>query len=231
MAGAAVEELDVTTKRQRNQRGEGAKLKHELVEAAMRILDREPGAQLSLRMVAKEAGVAAPSVYRHFPDARAMMTEIVSECWTQMGDRMAEAAQAVTSGAPMAVLKAQISAYVHYAMERPSRYQLLFALSSGVEHDLEGPLRPAYRPVLESIEAIAKGGTPLPAADCAATALLTLSIAHGRIALAHLSPGREGNNADGVKAFALDTLDILFRSAPLAHASATPGLAPEIRSS
>jgi len=39
-------------KRQRNQRGEGARLKDELVEAAMRILDKSPGGQLSLRMVA-----------------------------------------------------------------------------------------------------------------------------------------------------------------------------------
>ena len=199
------------TRRQRNQRGEGARLKQELVEAAMRILDRQPGAQLSLRMVAKEAGVAAPSVYRHFPDARAMMTEIVSVCWAQMGDRMAQAAVAAGSAGPMAVLEAQLSAYVQYAMERPSRYQLLFALSSGVEHDLEGPLRPAYRLVLESIEAALARGVSLPTADSASATVLALSMVHGRIAIAHLSPLRDGNNAAGVKDFVLDTLAILFR--------------------
>jgi AcrR family transcriptional regulator len=45
----------VLAKRQRNQRGAGARLKDELIDAAMRILDRNPDAQLSLRMVAKEA--------------------------------------------------------------------------------------------------------------------------------------------------------------------------------
>ena len=75
-------------KRQRDQRGEGARLKHELVEAAMRILDRQPGASLSLRMVAKEAGISAPSVYMQFPDAQAMLNEIGHECWRHMADAM-----------------------------------------------------------------------------------------------------------------------------------------------
>lgn len=200
----------VLEKRQRNQRGEGGRLKQELVEAAMRILDREPGIRLSLRMVAKEAGVAAPSVYSHFPDARTMMTEIVTECWAQLGHRMAQAAPDAVAMPPLAELKAKMSAYIHYAMERPSRYQLLFAMSSGVEHDLEAPLRPAYRHVLNSLDRMEAAGKTLPTGDAATTALLTLSLAHGRIALAHLAPGKHGNNAAGVDEFTQHSLDILF---------------------
>ena len=44
-----------------------------------------------------------------------------------------------------------------------------------------------------------------------ATALLVLSLAHGRIALAHLALNRRGNTAAGVEAFVLETLDLLFR--------------------
>lgn len=229
--GADVAEEGNDTKRQRNQRGEGARLKQELVEAAMRILDRQPGAQLSLRMVAKEAGVAAPSVYRHFPDARAMMTEIVSVCWAQMGSRIAEAAADVGTDDPLSSLKAQMSAYVQYAMERPSRYQLLFTLSSGVEHDLEGPLRPAYRPVRASIEAASARGIALPTADAASTTVLALSMVHGRIAIAHLSPQRDGNNAAGVQDFALEALTILFRPHGAEGSSARQRLAPKNASS
>ena len=198
-------------KRQRNQRGEGARLKDELIEAAMRILDRSPSAQLSLRMVAKEARVAAPSVYRHFPDGKAMMTEIVRECWSQMGERLVDAAKASDQIAPFDALKVKMSAFVQYAMERPSRYQLLFAPSFDPEHDIEGPLRPAYRPVLESIETIAAGGGRLPAGDPVSTALLAISLAHGRIALAHLAPRRPGNFPPEVEAFVLDTLETLFK--------------------
>lgn len=197
-------------KRQRNQRGEGARLKDELVAAAMRILDRAPGARLSLRMVAKEAGVAAPSVYRQFPDAQAMIAEIVRQCWSQMGERMGEAATRAGQASPLEALRAKMCAFVQYAMERPSRYQLLFALSSDPEHDLDGPVRPAFRPLRESIEAIAAGGGKVPTGDAFSAALMLISLAHGRIGLAHLAPNRPGNHAAGVEQFVLESLDILF---------------------
>ena len=197
--------------RQRNQRGEGARLKPELVEAAMRILDHRPGVQLSLRMVAKEAGVAAPSVYKQFADAGTLFAEIVRECWAQMGAELAKSAEEAQADAPLAGLKLAMSAYVRYAFERPSRYQLLFALTADGGEEFDGLLRPAYRTVIETIERIAAAGGKLPAGDAVATALLVLSLAHGRIALAHLALNRRGNTAAGVEAFVLETLDLLFR--------------------
>lgn len=197
-------------KRRRNQRGEGARLKDELIDAAMRILDRSPDAQLSLRMVAKEAGVAAPSVYRHFTDVRAMMAEIVRTCWAQMGERLVGAAEDCAAAMPLDTLKAMMSAYVRYAMERPSRYRLLFARSSDPETDLDGPVRPAFRPIRKTIEAIADAGGNVPAGDAFNSALLVISLAHGRVALAHLAPLRPGNFAPEVEAFVLDRLNQMF---------------------
>lgn len=197
-------------KRQRNQRGDGARLKDELIDAAMRILDRSPDAELSLRMVAKEAGVAAPSVYRHFADVRAMMAEIVRTCWVQMGEHVVKAPLQSEADTPRDALKAMMSAFVRYAMERPSRYRLLFARSYDPEHDIDGPLRPAFRPVRKAIEAIAAAGMKLPARDAFNSALALISLAHGRIALAHLAPFRPGNFAPDVEAFVLDMIDKMF---------------------
>jgi AcrR family transcriptional regulator len=197
-------------KRQRNQRGEGTRLKDELIDAAMRILDRSPDARLSLRMVAKEAGVAAPSVYRHFSDVSAMMAEIVRVCWAQMGAHLIKASEAIPASEPLDSLKAKMSAFVLYAMERPSRYHLLFARSYDPEHDIDGPLRPAFRPVRETIEEIAATGGKVPAEDPFTAALLIISIAHGRIALAHLAPRRPGNFAPDVESFVQEAIALLF---------------------
>ncbi len=202
---------ELNEKRQRNQRGEGARLKDEVIEAAMRLLDRSPNAQLSLRMVAKEAGIAAPSVYRHFADVNAMMAEIVRTCWAQMGEHLIAATKDAGELAPLDVLKARMAAFVQYAMERPSRYQLLFAQSYTPENDLDGPLRPAFRPVRESIEAIAAAGRPLATGNSFNDALMVISLAHGRIALAHLAPFRPGNFAPEVAAFVSESLDFLFK--------------------
>lgn len=72
--------------------------------------------------VAREAGVATPSVYPHFADAQTLMSEIVRECWRQLEASMLAAALSSSDSRPFVRLKAQkMSAYVHYAMERPSR--------------------------------------------------------------------------------------------------------------
>ena len=177
----------------------------------MRILDASPHAELSLRMVAREAGITAPSVYRHFADANTMMTEIIRECWSQMADCLMTATHEAGPLPPFDVLRVKMGAFVRYAMERPSRYQLLFATSFEPEQPVDSPLRPAFVLVRESMEAIAAGGGKLPTSDPVSSALLTISLVHGRIALAHLAPGRPGNFIPGVEAFVLETLELLFK--------------------
>ena len=198
--------------RRRNRRGEGSRLRDEVIDAAMRILDKAPATELSLRLIAREVGVAAPSVYKHFADARALMAEIVRDCWSQLGGEMSDAAAACPSGA-FATLEVQIGAYVRYAMERPSRYQLLFALQPlevDALRDLPGLVQPAYRNVFDSIQRFADEGHPLPTANVIDATLLTLALAHGRIALAHTAPHRSGNSTSGVEAFVLDMLRRIF---------------------
>jgi len=201
----------LTAQRKRNQRGQGALLHSELIDAAMRILDRSPTTALSLRMVAKEAGVAAPSVYAHFTDVRHLMTEIVRECWKQLADEMGDSATAESDGHE--VLSRQLCAYVRYAMERPSRYQLLFALQPMNEdepHDLPGIIQPAFRKVRDALRVIRDTGGTIPGEGTLSAALLVLSVVHGRIALAQLAPWREGNSAVGVETFVGEVLDRLL---------------------
>lgn len=183
----------------------------------MRILDSAPGTQLGLRLVAREAGVAAPSVYPHFSDVRTMMTEIVRECWRQVGEEMEAAGTRSLATDALGRLKDELGAFVEYAMERPSRYQLLFALhpiNSEEQYEMQGHIRPAYRQVRGLIEKIVAEGNALPLADVMANTLLVISLAHGRIALAHLAPNRGANSAKGVKAFVLDAIDRLFAPRP-----------------
>jgi AcrR family transcriptional regulator len=201
------------TPRQRNQRGEGGRLRNEIIQAAMRILDRAPATELSLRMVAREAGVAPPSIYPHFEDARAMIAEIVRHCWCQVGDAMSAAAD-TSEGDAFATLRARVGAYVRYAMDRPSRYQLLFALQpleTEILRDLPGLVQPAYRNILDSIEALRREGRAMPARTTIDATLLVLSLAHGRVALAHTAPYREGNSTESVEAGVLDMLESIFQ--------------------
>jgi AcrR family transcriptional regulator len=203
-------------KRARNARGQGERLKDELVDAAMRLLDRSPSTALSLRLVAREAGIAPPSVYRQYDDAQSMMTEIVTECWRQMGEAMENAAARGRGGSALERLNARMTGFVHYAMDRPSRYNLLFATQpidpqAGVA--LPGPLVPAYRSVERSMEEIMAEGGKLPMRDVQSSALLIIASSHGRIALARLAPNRPGNSAKEVARFVSEVLATLFAPA------------------
>lgn len=205
---------DAVLKRKRNQRGEGARLKVELIEAAMRILDCKPVAELSLRTVAREARVSPPSVYAHFPDARSLTTEVVRECWRQMGEAMSKAVDDGRAKSAFDELVAKMNAYVRYAMETPSRYQLLFALQPIVTEeprDVPALIYPAFASVMSSMQRIEEEAGNLPMADAMSSAIMILSLAHGRIALAHLAPWRPGNAAERVGAFVAEMLADIFR--------------------
>jgi AcrR family transcriptional regulator len=167
-----------------------------------------------MRMVAREAGIAAPSVYSQYPDAHSMMADVVRECWHQLGATMGDAADLGATNAAAVRLQAQMSAYVRYAMERPSRYQLLFAppIDTARFPDLPGLLQPPYRQVHDTIASLLAAGAKLPFSDPGQAAILIISIAHGRIAIAHLAPNRAGNTIEGVEAFVATALDGLLKA-------------------
>ena len=111
--------------RERNPQGEGARLRDELIAAAGRLLAADDDVDsLSLRGVAREAGVAAPSVYLHFPSKEALLSAVVG---AHFGALQQAVETAVASGHdPASRLLAGCLAYCRYAVEQPRSYQLLF---------------------------------------------------------------------------------------------------------
>jgi AcrR family transcriptional regulator len=111
--------------RERNPQGEGARLRDELISAAGRLLAGNDDVDtLSLRGVAREAGVAAPSVYLHFASKEALLRAVVDA-------HFAALQQAIETGVasghdPAPRLLAGSLAYCRYAVEQPRSYQLLF---------------------------------------------------------------------------------------------------------
>jgi AcrR family transcriptional regulator len=64
--------------RARNARGEGERLRDEIIVAATKVLSTiGPEDPFSLRAVAKEAKIAAPSVYIHFADRNVLLLAVL----------------------------------------------------------------------------------------------------------------------------------------------------------
>ena len=111
--------------RERSPQGEGARLRDELIAAAGRLLAADVDVEsLSLRAVAREAGVAAPSVYLHFASKEALLRAVVSAHFTALQGAIETALASAHD--PTSRLLAGCLAYCRYAMEHPGSYQLLF---------------------------------------------------------------------------------------------------------
>jgi AcrR family transcriptional regulator len=114
------------TGRTRNRRGEGSRLREEILEAARELLEQDGEQHVSLRRIARHIGIAAPSIYAHFPDREAIVSALVDEAFDELSAVVTTAIDDAQDD-PIAKLRAACSAYMEFAMQRPNRYQLAFA--------------------------------------------------------------------------------------------------------
>src|SRR6201986_852195 len=61
-------------------------LRRALIDAATRLLETEGPAALSLRAVAREAGVSPAAPYHHFKDKSELLDAVAEEGWHELGD-------------------------------------------------------------------------------------------------------------------------------------------------
>jgi len=111
--------------RVRNPRGEGQRLRDEIVAAAAQLLAAEPEPEpVSLRGVARRVGIAPQSMYLHFGDKSELLAAVVAVRFGELL-RACEAA-AAAEAAPRARLRAFCVAYCTWGLGNPGHYRLLF---------------------------------------------------------------------------------------------------------
>lgn len=115
-------------KRLSNKRGFGTNLRGEIVQAATRLLSESGSHEaVTLRAIAREAGIAAPSIYPHFADRDAILDVVVARGFENLAETCRRAADATTSGP--ARVEAISFAYVDFARAHPGQYRVLFERS------------------------------------------------------------------------------------------------------
>jgi AcrR family transcriptional regulator len=135
--------------RERNRRGEGGKLRADILAGATRLLE-ESGSEeaVTLRAIARQVGISAPSIYTHFPDREAIVDAIVNAAFADFNGAI-DAAIAGASGL-LARLRAGCAAYLRFAAERPNRYRLLFERRDPIT-DVAGPVPPIRKEAFDSL--------------------------------------------------------------------------------
>jgi AcrR family transcriptional regulator len=119
----------VETRRTRNARGEGERLRDEIIAAAITVLSTiGPEDPFSLRAVAKQAKIAAPSVYLHFADRNGLLLAVLETLFReQVALRaLAEEEAALAGGGAWERLLARSIAGVAFGLKHPGHYKVLF---------------------------------------------------------------------------------------------------------
>lgn len=99
-------------------------LRSALVSAALRLVENEGAAALSLRRVAREAGVSAMAPYHHFVDRAALVAAVAEQGFDRlMAGKLA--ALAAAPGDPADLLVAGSAAYVRFVIDNPELYRLM----------------------------------------------------------------------------------------------------------
>jgi AcrR family transcriptional regulator len=115
--------------RARNARGEGERLRDEIIAAATKVLSTiGPEDPFSLRAVAKEAKIAAPSVYIHFADRNVLLLAVLEKLFREQVTirTAAEEEAARAGGGPWQRLLARSIAAVEFGLKHPGHYKVLF---------------------------------------------------------------------------------------------------------
>jgi AcrR family transcriptional regulator len=131
-------------------------LRAALVEAGLKALETTDFADLSLRQLAREVGVSATAVYRHFPDKQALMQALANAGIEQLG-RFQQQAAADSAGSADA-FAATGRAYVRWALANPALFRLTFSQCDRAGQTLFGDNLAAR--LLRQKAAGATGGDP-----------------------------------------------------------------------
>jgi AcrR family transcriptional regulator len=116
-----------TDGRHRARRGEGDRLRGEILAAAEQLLvETADESAVSIRAIADRVGVTPPSIYRHFADKEALLQAVCQSVFLRLDDTLEKAAAGATD--PFDELMRKGYAYIHFGLAHPEHYRILFML-------------------------------------------------------------------------------------------------------
>jgi AcrR family transcriptional regulator len=187
-------------RRPRSPRGDGGQLRADIIEAARQIL-AETGAreELTLRGVARRVGIAATSIYLHFPDIEHLAVAATAQTFADLTAAAAAAAAGISD--PGQALLARCRAYCHFGLEHPGHYRVMFqqalAPSLAATPD-DTPGRRAFQVLVGAVEACQTAGVAAATGDPFRLASLVWAAEHGLVSLRLSRPQFPWADIDGL---------------------------------
>jgi AcrR family transcriptional regulator len=124
---------ETTARRTRARRGEGDKLRDDIIDAAEKLLlETGDEGQVSIRAVARAVGVTPPAIYMHFEDKDELIHTV---CERPFGEFRSYVERAMADlDDPVQAIAAMGRAYVHFGLEHPEQYRLMMMTKTEMDH-------------------------------------------------------------------------------------------------
>lgn len=161
-------------------------LRAALIKAALGIVEEQGVAGLTLRGVARQAGVSHAAPAHHFGDLRGLLAAVAAEGYRNLHTAMLESLAAKPDAGPMERLEAVGVAYAMWAVRTPGCFRVMFhplLADRSTDAELEDAAHATYRVLVGAIVACQEAGA-VRAGDPTEIALTAWSTVHGLATLA-----------------------------------------------
>jgi AcrR family transcriptional regulator len=166
-------------------------LRETILAAARELFTAQGYEATTMRKIAEHIGYSATTLYLHFPDKNAILSEL---CYRDFAELGALSAEAVTEPDPVVRLTMLGRAYMQFGLRHPNHYRLMFmtrkpdAQGTSAQPDWEAvkgdPTRDAYALVVATVRELMDGDALRPELkDPEAVAQMLWATLHGLVSL------------------------------------------------
>ncbi len=159
-------------------------LRTALLDAALEIITEDGAKALTIREVARRAGVSHTAPYRHFADKDELIVAVVEQGFGLMQETI-DRSKADANQDPISQFAASGTAYIEFALKHPAYYRVMYSgdlLSSTGQQSLQHTSSATFKDMIEDMK-ICQELNILRPGDPAKQALAIISMVHGFVTL------------------------------------------------
>ena len=159
-------------------------LRRALLDEALTTIRAEGVEGVTLRDIGARLGVSRTALYRHFADKRALLAAVATEGFRMLREQLVAAWE--EGGRGDAAFHAMGVAYVHFAVDNPSHYRVMFGGfvdSQAKDPHLGTEARGAFQALVDAVAALQHDGV-FHGDDAVLMSTYTWALVHGIAMLA-----------------------------------------------